>query len=133
MIVLSNSASQTLTPGQSVTFDTVVLQTGNGECHRQNSSAVKLRCRGVYAVAFHANIGGTAAGAVQLNLEASGEILPETLMISTAGASGDLNNVGTETLVKNCGCDYDKITVTNTGTSDVVIGANSALVVERRS
>lgn len=133
MIVLSNSTEQTLLPGQSITFDTVKLHSGCGECHRPGSSAVKMRCQGIYEITFSGNIGGTVAGPVQLSIEVGGEILPETTMISTAGAVGDLNNVSTETRVRNCCGDYDKVTVTNTGTSDVVVGANAALVVGRRS
>lgn len=133
MIVLSNSTEQTLLPGQSITFDTVKLHSGCGECHRPGSSAVKMRCQGIYEIAFSGNIGGTVAGPVQLSIEVGGEVLTETTMISTAGAVGDLNNVSTETRVRNCCGDYDKVTVTNTGTSDVVVGANSALVVGRRS
>lgn len=133
MIVLSNSAEQTLLSGQSITFDLVKLHSGCGECHRTGSNSVKMRQNGIYEVAFSGNIGGTVVGPVQLSIEVGGEILQETTMISTAGAVGDLDNVSTETRVKNCCGDYDRITVTNTGTSDVVVGANSALVVGRRS
>lgn len=133
MIVLSNSATQTLLPGQALTFDLTRLHSGCGECHRQGSSAVKMKCSGIYEIAFHANIGGTVAGPVQLAIQVGGETLPETTMISTAAAVGDLNNVGAETRVRNCCGDYDRVTVVNTGTSDVVVGSNSALVVGRRS
>lgn len=133
MIVLSNSAEQTLLAGQSITFDLVKLHSGCAECHREGSSSVKMRCSGIYDIAFSGNIGGTVAGPVQLSIEVGGEILQETTMISTAGAVGDLNNVATQTRVRNCCSDYDRVTVTNTGTSDVVVGANSALVVGRRS
>lgn len=133
MIVLSNTTEQTLLAGQSITFDKVILHSGNGECHRRNTGSVKLRCNGIYEVEFSGNIGGTVAGPVQLSIQIGGETLPETTMISTAGAVGDLNTVATATRLRNCCGDYDRITVTNTGTSDVVVGANSALVVGRRS
>lgn len=133
MIVLSNSTEQTLLPGQSITFDLVKLHSGCGECHRQGSSSVKMRCNGIYELAFSGNIGGTVAGPLQLAIEVGGEILQETTMISTTGAVGDLNNVATQTRYRNCCGDFDRVTVTNTGTSDVVVGANSALVVGRRS
>ena len=133
MIVLSNSAEQTLLAGQSIMFDLVKLKSGCSECHRAGSSSVKMRQNGIYEVAFSGNIGGTVAGPVQLSIEVGGETLQETTMISTVSAVGDLNNVSTETRVRNCCGDYDRITVTNTGTSDVVVGANSALVVGRRS
>lgn len=41
------------------------------------------------------------------------------------------NNVATSTLIKNCCGDYDRITVTNTGTADVTVAANSAFIVRR--
>lgn len=133
MIVLSNSAEQTLFTGQSIVFDLVKLHSGCAECHRAGSNSVKMKQNGIYEVAFAGNIGGTVAGPVQLSIQVGGETLAETTMISTAGAVGDLNNVATQTRVRNCCGDYDRITVTNTGTSDVVVGANSALVVGRRS
>ena len=68
MISLSNTTAQTLTPGQSITFNTVVLHTGCAECHRANTSSVKLRAKGIYDVHFSANIGATVAGAAQLLL-----------------------------------------------------------------
>lgn len=133
MIVLSNSTEQTLTPGQSITFDLVKLHTGCGECHRAGTSSVKLRCNGVYDVSFAGNIGGTVAGPVQLVIELGGDPLTETTMISTPSTVGDLNNVASGTYVRNCCGDYDRITVTNNGTSDVVVGANSVLKIGRRS
>lgn len=133
MIVLSNSQQQTLLPGQALTFDLVKLHSGCGECHREGSSAVKMRCSGIYELSFHANIGGTVVGPVQLALQVGGETLQETTMISTVTTVGDLNNVGAETRVRNCCGDYDRVTVVNTGTSDVVVGPNTALVIGRRS
>lgn len=130
MIVLSNSVEQTLTPSQAVTFDLVKLKRGCGECHRPGTSSVKLCNKGVYAVAFGGNIGGTVAGTpVQLTIELGGDPLNETTMISIPGSVGDLNSVYRATYVANCCCDFDRITVVNTGTSDVVVGANSELTV----
>ena len=131
MIVLSNSAQQTLQPGQSLTFDLVKLHTGNGECHREGSSAVKLRCKGIYELEFHANVGGSAVGTVALQMEAGGEVLPETTMIVTEDTVGSLTNVSAGTLVRNCCGDYDKITVTNTGTVAAVVAPNSSFIVKR--
>lgn len=41
------------------------------------------------------------------------------------------NGDSTEELIKNCCGDYDRITVTNTGTADVTVAANSAFIVRR--
>lgn len=135
MIILSNTTDQTLTPGQSITFDTVVFRTRNGaECHRDNTSSVRLCAKGgVYEIDFHANIGATAQGVAQLAIQLSGDTLPSTTMISTTAAAGDLNNVSASTLVRNCCASSDRITVTNTGTTDVTIGANPSLMVKRQA
>lgn len=131
MIELSNTAAQTLTPGQSLTFDTVILKCGCDEAHRLNSGIVTVQHKGVYEVHFAANISGTAVGPVQLSVLLDGEPLPETTMISTVTTAEDQNNVATATLVKvGCGC-CGKLTVSNTGTSDVVVGANPAFFVKR--
>lgn len=133
MILLSNTTEQTLQPGQSIVFDEVVLKCGSCECHRRGTDAVKLRSNGVYAAEFSGNIGGTtAATAVQLAFTLGGTPLLETTMISTPAAVGDLNNVAKTTRIKNCCGDYDRIRVTNTGTTTVVVGANSSFVLERK-
>lgn len=132
MIELSNTSEQTLTPGQSLTFDTVILKTGCAEAHRTNSGIVTLRADcAIYEVHFAANLSGTAAGPVQLSITLDGEPLPETTMINTVSTAGDLDNAATTTLIRTgCGC-CGRVSVTNTGTSDVVVGANPALFVKR--
>lgn len=131
MILLSNMATQTIQPGESITFDLELLHTGCAECHRANTSSIKLRCNGIYELHFHGNVGGSAVGTVQLQLEAGGEPLPETTMIVTEDVVGSLDNVSVTTLFRNgCG-DYDRITVTNTGTIAAVVDANSAFFAKR--
>lgn len=134
MIVASNSTAQTLQPGQSITFDLIRLHTGCGECHRQGSSSVKLRCQGIYEVEFSGNIGGSTGGTeVRLSITLGGEVLPETTMKSMPGSPGDFNNVATKTFVRGgCG-DYSRVTVTNTGTAPVVVDQNTCLAIGRRS
>lgn len=134
MIVLSNTIAQTLAPGQSLTFDTVVLHTGCGECHRANSGSVNLRAnQGIYECQFRANIGAETAGdAAQIALDLDGSPLLETTMISTTAAADDLNNVCCQTAVKTCCCGgNDTITVTNTGTTTITVGANPCLYIKR--
>lgn len=133
MIVLSNTTAQTLTPGQSIAFDKVVHKSGNAECHRMGTGSVKLKMPGVYAVDFSGNISSTVAGTPQLVIELGGDPLNETTMKSTPAATGDFNNVSTGTKVRNCCGDYDRITVTNNGTIDVVVDANSNLRIGRLS
>lgn len=134
MIVLSNTTEQTLAPGQSIVFDDVILHSGCGECHRNNTSSVKMRANGNYNLFFAANIGGpTAATPVQLSIQVGGSTLPETTAISTPAAVADRNNVARATTFKNCCGDYDRVTVTNTGANSVIVGANSVLRVYRVS
>lgn len=132
MIELTNTAAQTIQPGQAVTFDKVLLHTGCGECFtRRANNSVKLRNNAVYEVSFSGNIAGTAAGVVQLAIALGGQALPETVMVSTPAAANTFNNVSTGTLIKDCCCDVDRISVVNTGTTPVLLSANMNLRVKR--
>lgn len=136
MIILSNTTAQTIQPGQAITFDTVVLHTGNGECHRPGTSSVKMKANGIYEAIFNGNVGvptGTTPGPVQLNIAIGGETLAETRMEATPAAVGEFFNVGANTAIKNCCCDYDRLTVVNTGTIPVTIGANPSFFIKRVS
>lgn len=131
MIVLSNTAAQTISPGQSLTFNTVVLTSGSGEYHRANSGIVTLCKVGIYEVHFSANIAGTTAGPIQLVIELDGNPLAETTMISNPTIAANANNVATSTLIRTCqGC-YGNVTVVNTGTSDIVVSPNPSYYVKR--
>lgn len=132
MIELSNTAAQTIAPGQSLTFDTVLLKTGCAEAHRSNSGIITLKADcAVYEIHFAANISATAAGTAQLAISLDGEPLIETTMINTISTAGDPDNAATATLVKTgCVC-CGKISVTNTGTTSVIVSANPALFVKR--
>ena len=91
-----------------------------------------MRANGIYEASFAGNISGAVAGTpVQLAFQLGGATMPETTMVSTPGAANASNNVATSTLIKNCCGDYDRITVTNTGTTDVTVAANSAFIVRR--
>lgn len=134
MIVLSNTTAQTLQPGQAITFDTVVLHSGTGECHRKGTSSVKMKAHGIYEVSFHGQItAGTAAQTPQLNIALGGDILAETIMRYTVPTAGYVGNVGTKTEIKNCCCDYDRLTVVNSGTTPVIVDPNTSFVVKRVS
>lgn len=127
MIVLSNTAAQTLQPGQSLIFDRVVTKCGCGECHRSNGNSVKLCKRACYELAFSANIRGEAVGTVvDLALSLGTDILRETVMESTTPSVDGFNNVATQTGVRNGCCDFDRVSVVNVGVNPVVVGANSS-------
>ena len=131
MILLSNSTTQTVQPGEAITFDLERFKSGCCECHRPGSSAIKLKKCGVYELMFTGNVGGAAVGTVQLQMEAGGEVLPETTIIVTEDTVGSLDNVSAHTFFRNCCGDYDRITIVNTGTVAAVIDANSAFTAKR--
>lgn len=134
MIVLSNSAAQTIAAGQSVIFDTVVVKTGCAEYHRGNSSSVQLCSgNGVYSLSFSGNItNSSGTDSVQLAIATGGDTLSETQMISTPAVAGNYNNVSSETIIRNgCCAANNRITVTNTGTVSLSLAPNCALVVKR--
>lgn len=132
MIILSNSTEQTLTTGQSITFDTVVLHSGCSECHRGGSSSVKLKSNGIYQISFNGNMAGGTAAELNLALQLGGETLPETTMTVVPGtATTEIFNVSTQTAVRNCCGDYDRVTVTNIGTTSIIIQPNTNLFIRR--
>ena len=134
MIVLSNTAVQTVPVGQSITFDTSVLKSRCGtESWRTGNGQVRLKADcGVYEVTFEANVtGATAATPVQLSIAISGAALPETTMISTPATANAVNHVSATTAIKNACGDYDRITVINTGAQPVIVSANPMLFVKR--
>lgn len=133
MIQLSNTTAQTVAVGQSITFNTVLLKTGCAECHRLNTGSVKLCAKNaIYQVNFNANVtGATAANPVQLNIQLGGDSIPESTMIYTPATANAVGNVGVVIPVRNNCCDYDRVTITNTGTTDIIISANPTLFIKR--
>lgn len=134
MIELTNSVAQTVQPGQAVTFDRLLGHSGCAECYDSRvPNSVKLNGRnGSYEVMFSGNISGTAAATpVQLAIALGPVALPETVMVSTPSAAEAFNNVATGTFVRNNCCDYDRISVVNTGTVPVLLSANMNLRIRR--
>jgi len=132
MISLTNSIAQTLAAGASMTLDTVVFQTGCGECHRTGTGSVKLRSSGIYEIHFHGGISSaTAGGASTIALQLGGVTIPESAMQAVSAAANDVNSVSVTVPVRNCCGDYDRITVVNTGTDTVTIAAYPELFIKR--
>lgn len=135
MIALSNSTAQTLAVGESMTFDIIINKLNNTECFIKNTQSVKLICNGLYEVHFSGSVaiptGGTAGTAIQLSIELSGNILNYSNIISTPGALEVFNNVAKTIPVNNCCCDFDRVTITNTGTQSLTIDANSILYIHK--
>lgn len=135
MIELKNSATQTIQPGQAISFDTVLLRSGCAECYnRQLPTSVKLKggCGSVYELHFNGNITSEAAGdALQLAMAVSGSALTETAMNAAPAAAGTLVNVSTSTLLKLCCSDLNRVSVINTGTTPIVVAQNSNFYIKR--
>lgn len=133
MIELTNSTDQTLAPGQSATFDTVILHTGCAECHRNNSGSISLtQNNAIYEVSFNCNIGATAAGDGTIGITLDGSPLTETNSTVVTAAAGDLQNVSASTFVKTCCCgNGDNVLLTNNGTTSINLGANPRFSVKR--
>lgn len=130
MVVLSNTAAQTLQPGQTLSFDRLVAHSGCGcgECARRGGP-VGLRQSGIYRIAFHGNVtGATAALPVELSISVGGAPLSETEMIYTPAAADAVGNVGTETYVQTCGSG-NNVTVVNTGENPITVSPNTALTI----
>lgn len=134
MIVLSNLAAQTIQPGQAVTFDKVIFQSGCGECYnRQLPKSVQLKTGSIYELAFSGNVtSDTAAAVLQMSIAIGGEPLVETAMNSVPAAAGDLNNISTETRFGVSCSGLRSASVINTGAVPVILAPNSAFVVERK-
>lgn len=135
MIVLSNLTAQTIAPGQSVTFDKVILKSGCCECYNsQLPRSAKINARGIYSLGFSGNVtSATAGAALQLAIAVGGQPLVETAMNSSPAAANVLNNISTETRYRICCDDLNRISVINTGATPVILAPNSALVLDRRS
>lgn len=133
MILVSNTVPQTVPAGGVLTFNTVVAKDGCRECNKGTRQSIKLCKRGTYIVSFSANVSGATAGTpVQLNIQLGGENRPETTMISTPAGANELNNVSTTTAIERCCCDFDRVSVVNTGTTDITIGANPAFLIREK-
>lgn len=135
MIEVSNTAAQTLQPGQAISFNRVIHHKGCGECYTsQLPTSVKLKggCGAAYDVEFSGNVSLATAGAAgQLAIAIGGQPLVETAMNSTPSTANVLNNVSTGTyLVLNCS-DLDRVSVINTGLVPITIAPNSNLRIRR--
>lgn len=132
MIQLTNTAAQTLAPGQALTFDSVQLKTGCAEHHRVNSSIATLRAKcATYEVSFGASVGGTAAGPVQLGIELDGEPIFTGTVTDYVTVAADPVSVARTIPVRTDSFCCGRLTVVNTGTSDVIVSPGASLYVRR--
>lgn len=139
-LALTNPASQTVVPGANVIFNTLADQSCcnacnkcNGVCWRKATGSIKLCSRfTTYEVTFQANIGGAADVQKELAIAIGGEVIPYTKMVFTPTGT-EFGHVSVSIPIYNCCCDFDRITVKNIGTGDVVIGTYPSIVVKRLS
>lgn len=133
MIILTNSTSLTLGPGQTCIFDTILLKTKGAECYRQGSGSVQLIApNAIYKIAAGGNIGATAIGDANLTVFLNGSPMPETSMNSVTAAVGNVNNVFRETAVRTCCCPNvsEIVTLANNGETTIVL-ENPILMIGR--
>lgn len=131
MIVLTNTAAQTVQPGQAVLFNQVAEK--SDVCCAglsPSGSSVKL-AKGKHLVSFKANVGGAAGTQANLAVALGGEAIPFTTMVATIEAATDIYNVGVTFPLKECCCDFDRISVINTGSTAVTVSANPMLAVDK--
>lgn len=125
MIILTNSTSLTLGPGQSATFDTILLQTKSGaECFRKGSGTVLLTARNaIYNIAGGGNIGATTVGNANLTIFLNNSPMTETTMNHATATVGDTNNVFRETSIRTCRmCNVaEGVTLVNNGETTIVL------------
>ena len=135
MIELSNTNAQTLAAGQSAVFDIIILHTGCAECYRPTTGAINLTQKNaIYEASFNCNIGATAGGEGQIAITLDGTPLSETTALITVAAAGDLANVSGETFIQTCCCgNPGTILLTNTGTTEITLGARPRISVKRKA
>lgn len=136
MLIVSNTAEQTVAPGQTVIFTIPTFNTKrcpHFEFFRIGTGGITV-VPGTYKVSFGANVSGATAGTpVQLSIALDGSPLVDTTMISTPSVANDFNSVYRSTTVNvPCQTGSASFTVTNTGTTDIIIGANPQFEVIRR-
>lgn len=134
MLQLSNLTAQTLNPGQAVTFNKVLRDTGCAECfNAQVPNVATLRFgKATYEVLFNGNVTANAANTpVQLAIALEGFPLVETAMNAVPAAAGNLANVSAGTWVETSCPDVRRLSVINSGTNPVVLAPNSSFRIVR--
>lgn len=82
---------------------------------------------------FQANVTTETAGVAQLSFAIGGDTLPESTMVRQITTANAFDSITISDLISvNC-CDFDRLTVTNTGAVPVVISTNPLLYIKRVS
>lgn len=134
MVVLSNMNEQTLQPGQSITFDNIVMVSGCGETARSGGPLGLRFVNSIYKLEFNANVtGATAALPVQLSISMGGSPLPETTAIYTPAAANAVGSISGSTYVRTREGLSNQVTVTNTGENPIIVSPNATIKSVRKS
>lgn len=132
MLAVSNSTVQTLNPGQSSAFDTVLLHTGCAECYNPTTGLIGLKAgNAIYDISFDANIGGTEAGDAQIGITIDGEPIKQTIAMVVTATAGDLQHVSGGIFLPTCCPMPNVVRLTNTGTTEINLGANPVVRIKR--
>lgn len=131
MVIYTNTATQTLLPGQTLALTKVSGCNCGSNCSINPTSGAKVNGNGIFVVSFAGNVAsGTAATAVELTLAVNGNLIPTSRMISTPSTANVFNSVSTVTGVSGSGCCLGTtITVINTGSAPITVAANSSVVI----
>lgn len=131
MIVLSNPTAQTLKPGESLIFDSTVIQSGCAEYHSDHSSSVLILKPGMYEIHFTGNVAGIEdESTLRLGIRAGSNTLSETTMMKTVCHKEHYSNVAAATILR-CETKGKAIGVTNIGAVPIVIAPHSSIFVKR--
>lgn len=136
MIQITNLTAQVLTPGQAISFNNLLHKSccSKNECYTaQLPTSVRLTggVNARYKIEFHGNISGAEGDILQLSVALAGQPLLETEMRVTPTGTTNSSNVSAGTyIVLTCG-DLDRVSVINSGTTNIAIAPNSTLLIRR--
>ena len=105
----------------------------NNQMPKNNFNYSPIPQSAIYWVNFNSNIGGVAEGDAQISITLNGSVLPETTAKTVTAVAGDLINVSGSTFIKvPCVNNLTfSVLLTNTGTTELNIDANTRLSIKR--
>lgn len=132
MIVLTNPDAQVVQPGQAVLFTQIAEKEACCPGISPSGASVKLSKGTQHRIDFNANVNGAAGTQANLSVALGGEAIPWTRMTATIEAATDVYNVGIGFPLKQCCCDFDRVSVINSGSTAVNVGAYPMLAIDKR-
>ena len=127
MINSVSLAQQTVAAGNNVLFGTDRVRTRESRCncgwleHDAGSGLYTFTKAGMYRVDVSANVSLAAAGNVALAIQANGETVGGTQMLTTVATADDYQTIGNFALIE-VGCGSSKtVSVGNIGATDALV------------